>query len=273
MVRTTVGLVAGVGLVMLLGGVSPASAQTAGNAASYAIVGGAGVAASGSGSVVNGNVGINPAAATSITGFPANASIVPPFQNRGNDGFAIGASIDATALYNSAAMAPAGGLVTGADLSISGPTANGIYPPGKYFVSVGTAIVPAGGTMTLNGNGLYIFTVNSDLTTAVTGTILFAGVDPCNVWWRVPTLATINNPAFPGTVVSNAGVALGTGARLFGRALTTAPGIVTLAGTNTVGGCFVPGAVPTLPSVFFLLLALGLSGVGFFQLWRRARAE
>ena len=114
---------------------------------------------------------------------------------------------------------------------------NGIYTPGKYFVSVGTAIVPAGGTMTLNGNGLYIFTVNSDLTTAVTGTILFAGVDPCNVWWRVPTQAAINNPTFPGNVVSNAGISLGTGTRLFGRALTTAPGIVTLAGNNIVGGC------------------------------------
>lgn len=127
--------------------------------------------------------------------------------------------------------------------------------------------------MTLNGNGLYTFTVNSDLTTAVTGTILFAGVDPCNVWWRVPTQAAINNPNFPGNVVSNAGISLGTGTRLFGRALTTAPGIVTLAGTNTIGGCSagtaLPSPVPTLPSIFFILLTLGLLGAGFFQLQRR----
>src|ERR1019366_6002100 len=183
---------------------SPASAQTVGAAQSFSILGGAGVNANGSGSVVNGDVGINPAAATFITGFPANASILPPFANHGDDGSAIAASGDVVNLYNSSALAPAGGLVTGADLSISGPTANGIYPPGKYFVSVGTAIIPGGGTVVLNGAGLYIFTVNSDLTTAVTATITFVGVDPCNVWWRVPTQATINNPAFPGNVGSDA---------------------------------------------------------------------
>jgi len=245
-------------------------------AQSFAIVGGAGVAANGSGSLVNGDVGINPAAATFITGFPGSAAIVPPFSNHGNDGLAILASADVVTLYNSAAMAPSGGLVTGPNLSISGPTANGIYPPGKYFVSVGTTILPAGGTMTLNGAGLYIFTLNSDLTTAVTGTIVLIGVDPCNVWWRVPTQATINNPLFPGNVVSNAGVALGTGAHLIGRALTTGPGIVTLAGSNTIiGGCSLPASppapVPTLPPAFVVILALGLAAAGYYQL-RRHRA-
>jgi len=193
MARTPVSLAAIVGLVALLGGVLPASAQTIGNAVSFAIVGGAGVAVNGSGSLISGDVGINPAAATLITGIPGNGIVLPPFANHGNDGAAIAASVDVTTLYNSAALAPAGGIVTGPDLSLSGPTANGIYTPGKYFVSVGTAIVPAGGIMRLVGNGLYIFTVNSDLTTAVTGQIIFAGVDPCNVWWRVPTQAAINN--------------------------------------------------------------------------------
>jgi len=273
MARTPVSLAAIVGLVALLGGVLPASAQTIGNAVSFAIVGGAGVAVNGSGSLISGDVGINPAAATLITGIPGNGIVLPPFANHGNDGAAIAASVDVTTLYNSAALAPAGGIVTGPDLSLSGPTANGIYTPGKYFVSVGTAIVPAGGIMRLVGNGLYIFTVNSDLTTAVTGQIIFAGVDPCNVWWRVPTQAAINNANFPGNVVSNAGISLGTATRLFGRALTTAPGIITLAGNNNVGNCsgaaVLPSPVPTLPSSFFILLTLGLLGAGFFQLQRR----
>lgn len=127
MARTPVSLAAIVGLVaLLLGGVSPALAQTVGNALSFAIVGGGGVAANGAGSVINGDVGINPAAATLIIGIPANAIITPPFVNQGNNGFAVLASTAATTLYNSAQMAPAGGIVTGADLGISGPTLNGI---------------------------------------------------------------------------------------------------------------------------------------------------
>ena len=83
MARTPVSLAAIVGLVALLGGVSPASAQTVGNALSFAIVGGAGVAANGIGSVINGDVGINPAAATLITGIPANAIITPAIRQPG----------------------------------------------------------------------------------------------------------------------------------------------------------------------------------------------
>jgi hypothetical protein len=130
--------------------------------------------------------------------------------------------------------------------------------------------------MTLSGAGTYIFTVNSDLTANVgSAVILGPGVNPCNVWWRVPTQATLNG-VFSGTVVSNALIALGSGATLTGRALTTAPGSVTLAGTNTIGGCSTaspspsPPPVPTLPQAFILFLALGLIAAGYFRLQRRA---
>ncbi len=235
----------GLALVALLCTPSGTWAQTAGAAQSFAVVGGAGVHFNGAGSTINGDVGIDPAAATFITGHPANATILAPFANHGNDAFAIAAAAAAQILYDSAAMAPAGGIVTGADLSISGPTADGDYPPGKYFVSVGTAIIPAGSSITLLTPGLYIFTLNSDLTTAVTSSVILGpGVDPCNVWWRVPTQATLNGPTFVGNVVSNAGISLGVGAALTGRALTTDPAQVIFAGTNTVSGCSSAAAVP-----------------------------
>jgi hypothetical protein len=222
-------------------------AQTAGAAGSFAVVGGAGVHFNGAGSTINGDVGIDPAAATFITGHPGNATILPPFANHGNDAFAIAAAAAAQILYDSAAMAPAGGVVTGANLSTSGPTANGLYPPGKYFVSVGTAIIPT--SITLTTPGLYIFTLNSDLTASVgSNVILGAGVDPCNVWWRVPTQAALNGTTFVGNVVSNAGISLGVGATLTGRAMTTDPGQVTFAGTNTVTGCASAAPSPTPPA-------------------------
>ena len=83
-----------VGFAALLYDPSPVSAQSVGQAASFAIVGGQGVNANGSGSSVNGDVGIDPAAGTFITGFPANAAIVPPFANHGNDAAAINAAAD-----------------------------------------------------------------------------------------------------------------------------------------------------------------------------------
>lgn len=258
-----VGVLASVGCAMLLCSPSTASAQSVGQAASFAIVGGQGVNANGSGSLVNGDVGIDPAAGTFITGFPANATIFPPFANHGNDSFAIAAAAAVQTLYDSSALAPAGATTVG-------PSLNATFTPGKYFVSSGTALLAAGETMTLNGNGLYIFTVNSDLTTAVTATINFAGVDPCNVWWRVPTLAAINNPNFPGTVVSNAGVTLGSGAHLFGRALTTDAGTVILQGGNTVDTCSSAAApVPTLPQWAILALMALLALAGFAAMRRR----
>ncbi len=63
-------LVTGVACIALLHGPCPASAQLLGSAASFAILGGSAVNANGTGSVINGDVGVSPAAATFITGFP-----------------------------------------------------------------------------------------------------------------------------------------------------------------------------------------------------------
>src|ERR1035437_4935337 len=67
-------LAASAGFAALLCGSSPAWAQTMGAAQSFAIMGGTTVAANGTGSLITGDVGIAPAAATFITGFPANRS-------------------------------------------------------------------------------------------------------------------------------------------------------------------------------------------------------
>ena len=254
-------------VALLLGAPAITVAQTAGNAASFAIVGGQAVSANGTGSTVNGNVGVNPAAATAITGFtPPTATIVPPFANQGNSAAAIAASASVTTLYNSAELAPAGGTPTPANLTLGGPTNNGLYTPGKYFVNVGTALIPGGQTITLLTPGLYIFTVNSDLTAGVGSSIILGpGVDPCNVWWRVPTQATLNGSSFVGTVVSNAAIVLGVGASLNGRALTTAAGAVTLSGTNQIGSpCAAAAPLPGCPTLTISPAALPNASLGVF---------
>ena len=235
-----------------------AQAQVVGAAQSFAILGGTAVTAAAPANTINGDVGIDPSAASFITGL-ANATILPPFVNHGNDAFAIAARAATTTLFNSSALAPAGGVAITANLSIGGPTANGVYPPGKYSLAVGTAIIPT--SITLNGPGIYVFSLNSDITTSVGSTVILNGVDPCTVFWRVPTLATLNGVNFPGTVVAGTGVHLGVGSRLTGRALSAAAGDVTLGGGNIVGGCSAaaPAASPTLSTVASPGVALGAS--------------
>jgi Ice-binding-like/IPTL-CTERM motif len=237
--RNYPGFLATLGFAALLLASSPALAQTVGAAQSFAILGGTAVTAAPPLSTVNGDVGITPAAGTFITGFPANATITPPFTNHGNDAFAIAAGAATLTLFNSAALAPAGGTAITANLSTGGPSANGHYVPGRYSLAVGTAIIPT--TITLDGAGIYVFSLNSDITTSVGSTVILNGADPCTVFWRVPTLATLNGITFPGTVVAGTGVHLGTGASLTGRALALAAGDVTMAGGNTVGGCSAAG--------------------------------
>jgi hypothetical protein len=337
-------------------GASPASAQSLGAAQSFAVLGGSGVTAAGTGSVVDGNVGVSPG--TSITGFPAGATTVPPFTfTNANNSAAMMAQASATALYIA--------LGTGTATPIGAQLAGASLGPGIYSFST-AADLAANGTLTLSGAGTYIFRVGSALTANVGSSVLLLnGATACNVFWQVFSAATLNGVTFAGTVVSQAGISLGPGASLTGRALATASGPVTLAGGNTIGGCSAAGGpcgtitiapptlpggvvataysqqitasggtgpytftvvsgavpagltltpagllsgtpttpvtptstftvratdatgcfavisytmsiatgVPTLPEAFAVLLALGLTGIGYFRLRRRARAE
>jgi Ice-binding-like len=260
--------VAIVGLVALLGAAAPSSAQTppsTGSATSFAVLGGSSVTAAGTGTVVNGDVGVSPG--TSLTGFPAAATVTPPFSTHNNDGPAIAAQSATTALYID--------LSTRTGATPIGPEVGStLLPPGLYSFS-STANIANNTTLTLSGAGVYIFQVGSALT-ANTGSnvVLQGGADPCNVFWQVTSAATLLGVNFSGTVVAQAGVTVGTGATLLGRALTTPAGAVTLNGGDTVGGCSAAGGpippVPTLPQLFLVLLAAGLAGLGYLRLRRRS---
>ena len=229
---------------------SPALAQSLGAAQSFAILGGSAVNANGTGSLVNGDVGVSPG--SSITGFPAQANVVPPFSfAHSADGPANNARASTLTLYNF--LAAAGGatpILPGLDGQMLGP--------GTY--TTGAALLVAGGTLTLNGAGTYIFQVTSSLTTGVGSNVVLNGANPCNVFWQVTSLATLNGATFAGNVVAQTGVHLGTGASLTGRALAAAAGDVTMAGSNNVGGCSAAGpglAATTLSTTASPSVALG----------------
>ena len=214
---------------------TPVSAQSLGAAESFAIVGGQSVtaAAGATQTLINGDVGVSPG--TSLTGFPANATTVPPFATHVNDGAAIDAQAATQALYNTLAA-------MGAGTAIGNELGGEVYGPGTY--SIGAANIAAGTNLTLSGAGTYIFKVASSLTGNVNSTVTLVGVDPCDVFWQVTSAATLNGVNFAGNVVAQAAVTLGSDAVLAGRALTTASGDVTMAGGNTVGGCSTAPVVP-----------------------------
>ena len=225
-------LLASLGVAGFLLVSASAQAQTLGAAQSFAILGGTAVTANGAPSSVNGDVGVAPAAGSAITGFPAPATVTPPFTNRGNDGFSIAARAATLTLYNS--------LVALGGATPILPTLNGqTLVPGTY--STGAALLTNGAPLVLNGAGTYIFQISSSLTTNVGSSVTLIGANPCNVFWQVTSLATLDGTTFPGTVVAQSGVRLGTGAVLTGRALASAAGDVTLAGGNAVGGCSAAG--------------------------------
>jgi len=146
-------LVGAVGAAALFAAPSTATAQSVGAAQSFAIVGGQSVTAAGTGTLINGDVGVSPG--TSITGFPASATTVPPYATHNNDGAAQNAQAATLALYNSL-------VALGAGTSIADELSGQILGPGTY--SIGAANIASTGNLTLSGAGTYIFKVASSLT-------------------------------------------------------------------------------------------------------------
>ncbi len=125
----------------------------------------------------------------------------------------------------------------GSDATIVGNLDGQTFIPGVYDKG---ALLLAGGTVTLDGAGIYIFRSASDLTSA--GTVnLINGARACDVYWRVQTSADINGTSFIGTILAGTGVHFGPGVTLDGRALAVGAD-VTLGVGGTISGptCAVP---------------------------------
>jgi hypothetical protein len=125
-----------------------------------------------------------------------------------------------------------------------------VLTPGTY-TALSTLDLSVGGTVTLSGNGNFIFQVGSGLTINVGATVLLTnGALAKNVFWAVGSSATIGTSAvMVGDVVAQSSVSLGTGASLNGRAIGLT-GAVTLLGNSITAPASVTPPFPiTISSV------------------------
>ena len=250
------------------GRLSAMTAPPLGFVRQFGVLAFSGVSAAGT-AVVNGDVGSCPT--PSITG--AGLSTVPPFIiHTAADAVTCQAQTDATAAStNLLGQGPGTLLVAGLGGTTIGP---GIY----QFAS--TADIAATTTFTLSGAGSYVFLVPSSVTANVGSNMALIGVDPCEVFWRVGSSATLNGANFFGTVIAGAAgagsVTVGTGANLVGRAVSLTA-VVTMPGTGqTIGGCSAlgptpppsPGPVPALPDLAMWGLLVVLMVIGAYILSR-----
>jgi len=273
-VKRTPSYILSIAILVLITGANSitALASTApglGTASSYAILAGTTVTNTGN-SVITGDLGISPGSA--CTGLPAPCTGGGPGTVNGtihqNDAQAIQAQSDLTAAYNAAASSPCNSTSLAA---WGGQT----LTPGTYCQTTSPTI---SGTLTLSGNGVFIFKTGSTLVTAPGATVaLINCAQPCNVFWQVSSSATLDTTTtFVGTIMALASITLNDSASIDGRALArnaqvslinnriTAPttcNAVTVAGptpspTPTVSGVGSTGGGPPQNDGFPWILAL-----------------
>jgi hypothetical protein len=216
----------------------PADASP-GAADSFAVLAGSAVTNTATPTIVTGDLGVSPGSA--VTGFPPG--IVTGGTIHAADPTAAAAQIDLTIAYNNAAGQPATTDLTGQNLG--GLT----LTPGVYKYSSSAQLT---GTVTLSGNGVFIFQIGSMLTTASASSVLLTnGAQACNVFWQVggaATGATLGTgTAFRGNILALTSITVNTGATIDGRALAR-NGAVTLDDSHITKPANCALAPPQLPT-------------------------
>ncbi|HVS90247.1 MAG TPA: ice-binding family protein [Candidatus Acidoferrum sp.] len=238
------------------------------SAGPFAVLGAAGVTNTGP-SVITGNLA-GSLGTPAITGFPpgiVNGAILPL-------GAPASVFTDASGAYGLAAGLPFTSNLSGQNLG--GMT----LTPGVYFFSSTAQLT---GALTLNALGSntaqWTFQIGSALTTASASSVqlINAGAPGAfggGITWQVVSAATLGTTTtFLGTIISNAGIVLQTGATMgCGRAISLAAS-VTLDTNNISNGCLVSSSGTVTPPTpisapepgTFGLLSVGLA-IGLLKL-------
>lgn len=158
--------------------------------------------------VITGSLGLDPGSA--VTGFP-------PGSVTGSkhiaDAVALQAKRGLITAYNDAANSPTTSDLTGKNLGGKN------LKPGVYKFSSSAQLT---GTLTLSGNGVYIFKIGSTLTTASNSVVrLTDGAEGCSVFWQVGSSATLGTTSqLQGNLMALTSITMTTGATIrSGRAL------------------------------------------------------
>ena len=210
-----------------------ASSPNLGVLTEFSVLGGAAVTNTGP-TITTGKVGVSPG--TSLTGFP------PGDAGGGthiNDDIAIAAQDKALKVFGvldqPCDVTLGAGLVELGGMSL----VPGVYCAGSFGLN---------GTLTLTGGAEEVYIFKSATTLIIGSGSEVVGGDPCSVWWRVGSSATLGtNSSFIGNVFSQTGVsAMETGATLDGMFIGLEAVTVTL-DSNTISApiCLVPPEEPT----------------------------
>jgi hypothetical protein len=214
------------------------TSPTLGAAGSYSVLGATTVTNTGT-TTMPGDLGVWSGSA--VTGGP---TVGPPGTIHAGDASAQAAQADNTAAFgfiDQGCSDPAYQFGAGVRDLVGANLVPGVYCADAFELS---------GTLTLSGSGVWIFKSAATLVTSSTANVV--GGDPCNVWWRVVSSATLGTGTqLIGSILALTSIDLGTGATLNGRALAQT-GAVTM-DSNTITGaiCLTAPVVPptAAPSV------------------------
>ncbi len=225
----TIGLAA-LAAVTLAGTVLAASSVNLGTAKSFAVLAATTITNTGS-TTITGDVGLHPGDA--VTGF---ADVTVHGAQHIGDAVALDAKNDLIGAYNDAAGATP---VNQVPTELGGTT----LKPGVYA----SATLGLTGTLTLDGEGVYIFQAGSTLITAPGSSVkLINGASACEVYWQVGSSATLDtSTSFKGTILALTSIALKNGVTLEGRALARNGEVTMINDTIDSSSCAAPGPTAT----------------------------
>lgn len=231
---------------------------TAGN---FEILAKTGISTTGT-TLVIGDIGVSPAAATYITGFALNLTAASAYATTPQvvgkvyaPGYA-----DPTPAYMTTAISDMEAAYTDA-AGRTNPTATELgagniggltIAPGLYKWGTGVTI-PSDVTLSGNSNDVWIFQIaqNLDISSSVK-VILAGGAKANNVFWIVAGQTTIStNATFNGNILDQTAIVLKTGAVLNGRALAQTAVTLDSASVNFPENIISPAtpAIPALPTI------------------------
>lgn len=202
-----------------------------GSAGDFTILTKAGISTTGVTSV-GGDIGVSPAAATSITGF----GLIMDSNNQSSHTPAVTGKVYAadyaaptpakmtTAVKDmETAFTTANGLTTPAPIVglYSGNISGRVLAPGLYKWASGVLITNAGVTLAGGPNDTWVFQISQDLTVNSSAIVtLIGGAQAKNITWVVSGQATLGtNANFSGTILSKTLISLNTGTVVKGRLL------------------------------------------------------